>query len=364
MEARHWPCGGCGAKVEYAPGQDHLRCPHCGAQTALSGPSDEEIASASQEHDFESWVGTLGREDAGSPVVEVKCPACGAETQFGPHVVADRCPFCATPLGAAAAETVRKIAPQALVPFAIEEGAARARFRKWITGLWFAPNALQTSARAATGIRGCYLPFWTFDAEAETPYSGERGDYYYETERYTENGQSRTRQVRRTRWRSVSGRVENSFDDVLAPGSNTVPQAARDSIEPWPLSSIKPFRPEYTAGFLVETYQIDLPTGFQHARGTMEAEIRSTICRDIGGDEQRIHGMRPAYRDITWKHLLLPIWVSSYHYGGKSWRFFVNGHSGAIWGERPWSAWKIAFAVIAGLALAAIVLALSQQQGA
>jgi hypothetical protein len=56
---------------------------------------------------------------------------------------------------------------------------------------------------------------------------------------------------------------------------------------------------------------------------------------------------------VTFKHVLLPVWLAAYKYRGKSYRFVVNGRTGAVQGERPWSAWKIAFAVILGLIVAA-----------
>ncbi|MEM9975593.1 MAG: primosomal protein N' (replication factor Y) - superfamily II helicase, partial [Pseudomonadota bacterium] len=36
----------------------------------------------------------------------------------------------------------------------------------------------------------------------------------------------------------------------------------------------------------------------------------------------------------------------AYRYNGKSYRFVVNGRTGRVRGERPWSAIKIAFAVL------------------
>jgi hypothetical protein len=61
------------------------------------------------------------------------------------------------------------------------------------------------------------------------------------------------------------------------------------------------------------------------------------------------------YRDITFKHILLPIYISAYRYNNKLYRFLVNGATGKVKGERPWSAWKITFAVLGALALIALI---------
>jgi hypothetical protein len=84
---------------------------------------------------------------------------------------------------------------------------------------------------------------------------------------------------------------------------------------------------------------------------------------DIGGDRQRVHDIDTRVSEVTFKHVLLPVWLAAYKYRGKSYRFVVNGRTGAVQGERPWSGWKIAFAVILGLILAAgvgYVAAMSQ----
>ena len=72
-----------------------------------------------------------------------------------------------------------------------------------------------------------------------------------------------------------------------------------------------------------------------------------------------------AIKDVTFKHILLPIWVAAYKYRGKTYRFVVNGRSGRVQGERPWSAWKIAFAVVVGLIIAGVIgyFAAQNQQG-
>ncbi len=106
----------------------------------------------------------------------------------------------------------------------------------------------------------------------------------------------------------------------------------------------------------------DLKSGFGAAQEQMADRIRGTICADIGGDHQRISSMSPQYSGITFKHILLPVWVSAYRYNGKVYRFLVNGQTGAVSGERPWSAWKITFAVLAGLAIIGIIVLVASQR--
>ena len=82
----------------------------------------------------------------------------------------------------------------------------------------------------------------------------------------------------------------------------------------------------------------------------MEAQIRE----DIGGDAQRIDQMTVRLDDVTFKPILLPIRVAAYKYRGQSYRFVVNGQTGRVQGERPWSWIKITLAVLAALVIIAL----------
>jgi LSD1 subclass zinc finger protein len=350
------PCSGCGAKLEFAPGTLSLRCPYCGAENVITASTGEEQAHALEHLDFLAY---LKNQAGNEPQIErqtVKCNACGAAVQLPPNVTADRCPFCAGPLVVSAAYSHRMIQPRALAPFVVKESAAREAFQRWLAGLWFAPNALKRAARAQSGIKGVYLPYWTFDTRSESAYLGERGRVYFEQERYVEDGRERVRQVERVNWSAAAGQVNVTFADVLVAASMAVPPQFVKGLLPWRLDLLTAYRDDYVTGFTVEAYQTGLEPGFSVAQRLMEPEIRAAICRDIGGDRQRILSMTPKYLDISFKHILLPIWLSSYRYADRTYRFVVNGQTGTVQGERPWSIWKIAGAMLAAILLWLIVM--------
>jgi len=207
------------------------------------------------------------------------------------------------------------------------------------------------------------VPHWTYDANTTTDYTGQRGEYYYETQWYTDsNGNRRSRQVRKTRWYYASGRVFNSFDDLLVLASESLPRKYAEKLEPWDLDGLMPYQEEFLSGFKAENYSVDLATGFQTARDMMEPTINQTIRRDIGGDTQRISSKNVLHDNITFKHVLLPVWVSAFRYDNKVFRFLVNARTGEVQGERPWSWVKITFAVLGAIALVALIVFLAQQK--
>ena len=98
-----------------------------------------------------------------------------------------------------------------------------------------------------------------------------------------------------------------------------------------------------------------MKNGFDAAKNVIKENIKTTIRNEIGGDDQRIGNMNVAYSNITFKHILLPIWISAYSYNTKVYRFIINGETGEVQGQRPYSAIKIALAIIAAI-LAIIVI--------
>lgn len=351
---RQFPCKNCGANLVFAPGTNCLVCPYCGTENEIAPPVNETV----EELDFHAHVQQLASSAPTVDAPAVRCTACGAETVFAADVVADHCPFCGAAI-VAMASSRKLIRPGSLLPFYVTRQQAGDAFRQWVASRWFAPSDLVRMAERAA-IDGAYVPAWTYYSDTTSDYRGERGDDYWDTETYTttENGQTvtKTRQVRRTRWSWASGRVFDRFDDVLVLASQSLPPKQSAALEPWDLQALVPYRDEYLSGFAAQTYQVDLAQGFDRAREVMDVTIRQSVARDIGGDHQRIHSVNTRYDNVTFKHILLPVWISAYRYHEKVYRFLVNARTGEVQGERPYSAVKIILTVLLALLVIAAVI--------
>ncbi|MCB5410221.1 primosomal protein N' (replication factor Y) - superfamily II helicase [Pseudogemmobacter faecipullorum] len=341
-----WPCSECGAQLRFAPGQYELRCDHCGNLQQLPEAAPEENDAALTEHDLARGLADNLPGAEMELVRTSRCTSCGALIEFQGATHATECPFCATPVVTGTGET-RQIKPQALVPFVCSERQAREQLVKWLGSLWFAPNKLLQYTRRGRAMNGVYVPYWTFDAETRSRYTGQRGDAYYETRTVVIDGKRQSRQERKIRWSHASGRVARDFDDVLVLGSLSLPERYANALEPWDLGALLPYSPDYLAGFTAEGYTVALADAEPRSKQLMAQVIAGDVRHDIGGDEQRISSVETDYRGETFKHILLPVWMAAYKYNGKSYRFLVNGQTGEVQGERPWSVWKITFATIA-----------------
>ncbi|MBK5935199.1 hypothetical protein C8N32_10126 [Rhodovulum imhoffii] len=359
--AHRFPCEACGADLRFAPDRGALTCDHCGHTEPITetGP----WAASISELDFRRAL------DAALPETEIEetrvlnCTNCGAAVAFDTDTHAAECPFCAAPV-VTGTGTHRHIKPRGLLPFALDEATAQTAVRQWLGRLWFAPNGLRDYARKGRRMQGIYVPYWTFDANTHSRYSGARGIVYYETRTVIRNGERQHVQVPKVRWTPVSGRVARFFDDVLVLASRSLPKRYTDGLEPWDLSALEPYTPEYLAGFRAEAYTVELSDGFTEARAAMDNVIRRDVRFDIGGDRQQIHSLQTELSGVTFKHILLPVWLAAYKFRGKTYRFVVNGRTGRVQGERPWSASKIVLAVLTGVLLAIVIgYLIAQNQG-
>lgn len=360
----HYPCESCGADLRFAPGQTRLVCEHCGHVQDIPGAIERGNHSL-RELDLDSALRAVLPEVEIEEHRTLSCPNCGAQIDLTAHHHATNCPFCATPV-VVDTGTRRAIKPQGVIPFQLTEAKAREALGQWLGSLWFAPNGLVQYARRGRKLTGIYAPFWTFDAHTRSEYTGQRGDYYYETRNVTVNvngrSERRTEQVRKIRWSHASGRTKRFFDDVLIYAARSLPPQSTDALRPWDLSELTPYADDYLAGFEAEGYTVELREGHHLAQAEMARVIESDVKRDIGGDAQRVSRIESSYSDETFKHVLLPIWTAAYRYRGRAFRFVVNGQTGRVQGERPYSAWKIGFAVVVGLIVAGVLVYLGQQQ--
>lgn len=348
-----FPCEQCGSDLRFVPGATELTCQHCGhVQKIGAAPVGRDTALAEIDYRAMLREGADRAEHVEAQIV--LCPSCGARTDLHEAVQATRCPFCDTPVVTDTGEH-RYIKPRALVPFRLNEAQAREKMTVWLGRLWFAPNGLRDYARRGRAMNGVYVPFWTYDAATRSRYSGRRGDHYYETQTVMRDGKREQVQVQKTRWSAASGRVARDFDDVLVLGARSLPKSYTDALEPWDLAQLVPYQTQYLAGFGAEGYQVELDEGFVEAQDRMRRVIEGDVRRDIGGDVQQISSLDTEYGKVTFKHVLLPVWVAAYKYGGRTYRFVVNGQTGKVEGERPWSKVKIAIAVVLVALVVAIV---------
>lgn len=344
---QEFPCSQCGGKLEFDPKSGRLKCIYCSHEEDISQGEDDV-----QEIAYDDFLSTQNVKTVllSETALEVSCPSCRAQVTFEPPDVAGKCPFCGTSIVSQGEKAHPVVEPSGVIPCKVTKKIAQTSVYKWLGNNWFLPKALQKLAQQE-GMQGVYLPFWTYDTQTESDYTGNRGEYYYVTESYTVTDSegkttSETREVQHTRWYPAAGHVSQFFDDILIPATKQLDDKQLKKLSGWNLKQLLPYSPSYLAGFKAQRYQVPLEMGLVKAKEEIRSQLNRTVCNDIGGDTQTVSSINTQHNDVTFKHIMLPVWISAYRYRNKQYRVMVNAQTGKVSGDRPYSKVKIAIAVI------------------
>lgn len=350
-------CPSCGGVMVFDPKEQKLKCEYCKHVINMEDSRQHPTAygfDCDSELEPQVW---------GDRSHAVKCKNCGAETVFDAFVVADRCPFCGN--SNIQEEVITKgIMPESIIPFKISADMATGLYKKWLRGKWLAPSKLKKSVNnQQVQLTGMYVPCWSFDANTSSFYTAMAGEYYWVTVYVTETDKDgKTRQVprqeRRTRWYPVSGEYVEDFKNFVVDSSVHIDDTMYSHVQPYNMEELTPYKSEYLSGFKAERYSVDLKTGWETAKERLSPIIAQGIERQINADEVSALKFKTAYFNKKYKHILLPLWFSSFNYKNKVYGYMINGQTGKIDGNSPLSPWKVALLVagILGLTVLGFIL--------
>jgi predicted RNA-binding Zn-ribbon protein involved in translation (DUF1610 family) len=348
-------CDNCGAELLYAPGTIALKCNYCGHSEDITSSAEDIV-----ELELKQYLSDMGRQSHSEEITMIQCKNCGANQHIEEHYKSLHCIYCTTALIVADLYNEQWIVPGAILPFQITQEKAHQIFKSWVKGLWFAPSKLKKATLDPQNTKGLYTPYWTFDAQLHANYTGQRGEYYYVTKTVGSGKNKKTVRERRTRWYPAAGQVSGFVNDTLTKASKQKSGQIPRQVEQWNLNLLKPFDSSFLAGFVTEKYTIPLKNGHDQAEKVANQIALNWSRRDIGGDTQSISSLDMTLSEETFKHILLPVYISRYHYKNKQYNFFVNGQSGKLSGQRPYSLWKIFFFVLSILVFALVIYAIAK----
>lgn len=335
-------CPACGGVMDFNPAKNNMTCPYCGYEEAIEVQTQsfvaEELDFMQAENDDSCDWGTATRT--------VHCKACGAETVYDFNHIANECPYCGSNQIMEQETNVKVMAPGGVVPFQLDSKSAASRFKSWIKGQFFCPKQAKESAKP-NSFTGMYLPFWTFDSKTSSSYTGQYGIV---TQRRTKDGKT----VSETHWRNTSGHYSRFFDDILVCGSTRQNEQMLGKIEPFDTSKVVEYKPEYLAGFTAERYSIKVKEAWNTAKEKiavlLKRDVESKIEREHATSLTRFIQVNTTHKNVTYKYILLPVWISSFKYNGKIYHFMINGQTGKVSGQAPISWVKVALTILAVIA--------------
>jgi hypothetical protein len=343
-----------------------LVCAYCG-HTSTVPTTQEEIQEYNLETALQEMVDLSHETGYGDDKRSMKCENCGAVNTVDANIISTECAFCGSNKVVPQEEVTQVIKPESLLPFKVDQGKAVVLFRSWLGRGFFRPSPVKKIAKDAEAkLQGVYLPFWTFDAYTSSWWQAEAGHFYYVTERYwatDDEGRrvERTRQVQKVRWVPASGSLQIYFDEVLVPATGSVEQAMIERIYPFDTKALVSYEPGFLSGWGAEAYTIDLRGGWETGQAIIQERVRLACANEVPGDTHRNLQVDTAFSNMTYKHVLFPVWIASYRYRGKVYHFLINGQTGEVQGQAPISWIRVALVVIVVMIILAVLFVLFSQ---
>lgn len=333
-------CPSCGANMVFSAEKGALYCEYCGCVREVAAESSEEI-------DFSRLLSADSGWANESHVFF--CRNCGAREVLAKNEIATTCSFCGTP-NIVETDELPGLRPNAVVPFAVSKEQASSFARKWMRKRVFAPRKFRKGAKPEE-IRGMYMPAFTFDAVTDSVYSARLGVYRYRTVR--RNG--RTVQERYTKYFNVSGRFDFTFDDILVQASSEKRRDDMKKIQPFDTRRSRAYTQAYLSGFTAEQSDVPGTQCWEEAKDIMRGRLRAQILSGYRYDVVASFDISTRYSDVTYKYILLPVYVGHSTWRSKLYNFFVNGASGKVAGKAPVSPLKVCGVVLLGAAVVALL---------
>ncbi len=326
---QEYKCPCCGGAIAFDSTLQKMKCPFCDTEFEMESLQSYDEQLNSEKADDFSWdtnTGTswMGGETEGMRVYV--CNSCGGEIVGDENMAATSCPFCNNPV-VVMGNFKGILKPNIVIPFKLDKEAAKEALGKHVQGKRLVPKVFKDK-KHIDEIKGIYVPFWLFDAEADADirYRGTKvrswSDSRYD---YTE-----------TSYYSIRRIGSLNFRAVPVDGSSKMPDDLMESIEPYDLSEAVDFQTAYLAGYLADKYDVDAKQSIERANARIKTSTEQVVASSVKG----YASVTPESSSIRLyngkaKYALYPVWLLNTKWEDKTYTFAMNGQTGKFVGDLP-----------------------------
>lgn len=334
-----YECPCCGGAVEFDSGIQKMKCPYCDTEfdiEAFSAYKEEEKVDKEDNMNWDEQAGNewqIGEMDGKCVYV---CQSCGGEIIGDENLGSMQCPYCNNNI-VVKEKFSGDLKPDYVIPFKLDKKAAKAALKKHFEGKKLLPKAFKTENHLDE-IKGVYVPFWLFDAEAqgEMRFKGTRVKVWSDSNyNYTD-----------TSFYSVVRGGNVIFEKVPVDGSTHMPDDLMESLEPFDFSEAVDFNTAYLAGYLADKYDVDAKTSQQRANERIKKSTEDFLKTSVSGGYATLIPEQ-SHIDLSRscaKYALYPVWMLTTTWKGENYLFAMNGQTGKFVGNLPMDKgkfWKI-----------------------
>ena len=371
----NYQCPACTGPLHFVGESGRLECDYCGssfdiaeieafyaekeAKAAEAAQKREETEAAQKSAEAEEqqtaadgsdWDSSGLSEDWGADAADMKaycCPSCGAELLCDATTAATSCPYCGNP-SVLPGQFAGILKPDFVLPFKLSKEDAIKALKKHYLKKPLLPSTF-SKANHLEEIKGVYVPFWMYDGEA----SGSAQFHATQVHTYT----SGDYEITETRHYDVQRAGSIAFEKIPVDASSKMPDDYMDSIEPYDYTELKPFSTAYLPGFLADKYDVSVQDCAERADSRCETSAVELMEQDARGDYTSctVESQNVTLHRGKVHYALMPVWLLSTKWNGKSFLFAMNGQTGKLIGDLPVDKGRVA-AWFAGISIPLMIL--------
>ena len=224
---QEYKCPCCGGAIAFDSTAQKLKCPYCDTEfeiETLKGYEEELEGDSADNMEWQTDAGSEWQQGEADGLCNYSCNSCGGEIVADETTAATKCPFCDNPV-IMKGRLSGMLKPDYVIPFKLDKKAAKAAYMRHIEGKRLLPKLFRDQNHIDE-IKGIYVPFWLFDAEADANvrYHAEIVHPSYED---SENRYTPTSHYMVQRSGSIG------FENVPVDGSEKMADDLMESIEPF-----------------------------------------------------------------------------------------------------------------------------------
>lgn len=326
---QEYKCPCCGGAIAFDSSLQKMKCPYCDTEFEMETLQSYDEQLNNEKEDDLTWdtnAGTSWLDGETEGMRVYVCKSCGGEIVGDENMAATSCPFCDNPV-VVMGNFTGSLKPDLVIPFKLDKEAAKAALNKHVQGKKLVPRVFKDQ-KHIDEIKGIYVPFWLFDAEADADirYRGTKVRSWSDSRyRYTE-----------TSYYSINRSGSLAFRAVPVDGSTKMPDDLMESIEPYDLSDAVNFQTAYLAGYLADKYDVDAETSVERANARVKTSTEQVFANTVHG----YASVTPESSSVRLyngkaKYALYPVWLLNTKWEDKTYTFAMNGQTGKFVGDLP-----------------------------
>ncbi len=351
-QIQEYKCPCCGGALSFEGAIQKMKCPYCDTEFEMEALKqfDLKLEEKSDEMKWEEPAGSEWSDSEAGSLRSYVCTSCGGEIIGDENTAASYCPYCSNPV-VMMNQLSGELKPDYVIPFRLDKEAAKAGLSKHLEGKKLLPKIFK-EANHIDEIKGIYVPFWLFDADADA-------DIKYKATK-TRVWQDSKNTYTETSYFGINRSGTLRFENVPVDGSKQLDDALMESIEPYDYSQAVDFQTAYLSGFFADKYDVDAEESCVRANERIKLSTEQTFKSTVSGYATvEVESSSVRLSNSKAKYTLCPVWLLNTTWNGNKYTFAMNGQTGKFVGDLPADKGKIGkyfSAVAAGVAAASFLI--------